>query len=196
MRAADRSGSPISAQRPPDVYSPDLGGYCGLRVQTTRRSASRARCGPAGASLRRARRGLRHTSEAASEPPRLVSSCGSSDDEGRGFAVALLLTRRPLSEGGRTLGPAASFPAAPRFSDGPALPSPTSGGPALVRDEAVTKTASFRFSSRPSGNEGRGFAVALLLAGPPLLTTGPLDHPTRGFAVALLLAGRPLLTTA
>ena len=49
-----------------------------MRVQTTRRFASHARCGPAGASLRRARRGLRHTSEAAFGPPRFVPGFAGS----------------------------------------------------------------------------------------------------------------------
>ena len=43
-----------------------------VRVQTTRRSTSCARRSQTGASLRRARRRLRHTSEAAFGPPRLV----------------------------------------------------------------------------------------------------------------------------
>ena len=79
-----------------------------MRVQTTRRSASRTRRGPAGASLRRARRRL-----TVSEAP-----------SGASFAVR-----------GHVFAPTASFRVAGAFQAlraGP--PSPTSGGPAPSLD--------------------------------------------------------------
>src|SRR5205085_9005312 len=68
IRRQTRPDQAIPARREIDVSPSARGGNSRLRVQTTRRPASLARSSSAGASLRRARRGLNIGSEEAVLP--------------------------------------------------------------------------------------------------------------------------------
>ena len=147
LRTKTWVNAPIPAQYPARVLSPHIGGTFFVRVQTTRRSASRTRRGPAGASLRRARRRL-----TVSEAP-----------SGASFAVWGLLS---LPAGLGRLATFASLPPLARF---------TLCGPALLPlppvDRSHPWTQAGRLSAAPSCV--RGLYPAADTANPPGFRRGP-----------------------